>query len=153
VVDCAFILREREAPHLLKLYILFVNTTRSNERILPNCFGIFFPYNVQIFSRGFLFPFSAVQFMLNLFIFLISNIMLNLFVFIFMHMCYICLSWIPAQIGRSFVVSKLKDYPKFRSVAIAIRGSGFKVCKDHISLKTEFSSYMLFFPLFGLSYC
>lgn len=30
-------------------------------------------------------------------------------------------------IGRSFVVSKLKDYPKFRSVAIAIRGSGFKI--------------------------
>lgn len=32
------------------------------------------------------------------------------------------------QIGRSFVVSKLKDYPKFRSVAIAIQKSGFKVC-------------------------
>ncbi|KAJ6980739.1 hypothetical protein NC653_024174 [Populus alba x Populus x berolinensis] len=30
-------------------------------------------------------------------------------------------------IGRSFVVSKLKDYPKFRSVAIAIQKSGFKI--------------------------
>ncbi|KAL3567511.1 hypothetical protein D5086_030162 [Populus alba] len=29
-------------------------------------------------------------------------------------------------IGRSFVVSKLKDYPKFSSVAIAIQKSGFK---------------------------
>ncbi|EOY05527.1 SNARE associated Golgi protein family isoform 1 [Theobroma cacao] len=32
-------------------------------------------------------------------------------------------------IGRSFVVSKLKDYPQFRSVAIAIRRSGFKISK------------------------
>ncbi|KAJ6980718.1 hypothetical protein NC653_024157 [Populus alba x Populus x berolinensis] len=31
------------------------------------------------------------------------------------------------NIGRSFVVSKLKDYPKFRSVAIAIQKSGFKI--------------------------
>ncbi|KAG8483210.1 hypothetical protein CXB51_022195 [Gossypium anomalum] len=30
-------------------------------------------------------------------------------------------------IGRSFVVSKLKDYPQFRSVALAIRRSGFKI--------------------------
>lgn len=30
-------------------------------------------------------------------------------------------------IGRSFVVSKLKDYPKFRSVAVAIQTSGFKI--------------------------
>ncbi|KAB5545413.1 hypothetical protein DKX38_013525 [Salix brachista] len=30
-------------------------------------------------------------------------------------------------IGRSFVVSKLKDYPKFSSVAIAIQKSGFKI--------------------------
>ncbi|KAE9591434.1 hypothetical protein Lal_00038898 [Lupinus albus] len=30
-------------------------------------------------------------------------------------------------IGRSFVVSKLKDYPQFRSVAIAISRSGFKI--------------------------
>ncbi|CAA2978563.1 TVP38 TMEM64 family membrane slr0305-like [Olea europaea subsp. europaea] len=29
-------------------------------------------------------------------------------------------------IGRSFVISKLKDYPQFRAVAIAIRRSGFK---------------------------
>ncbi|KAM7278364.1 hypothetical protein ACFE04_005498 [Oxalis oulophora] len=30
-------------------------------------------------------------------------------------------------IGKPFVVSKLKDYPKFRSVAIAIDRSGFKI--------------------------
>ncbi|KAK4425730.1 TVP38/TMEM64 family membrane protein [Sesamum alatum] len=30
-------------------------------------------------------------------------------------------------IGRSYVISKLKDYPKFRAVAIAIRRSGFKI--------------------------
>ncbi|KAJ0092526.1 hypothetical protein Patl1_25455 [Pistacia atlantica] len=30
-------------------------------------------------------------------------------------------------IGKSFVVSKLKDYPQFRSVAIAIQRSGFKI--------------------------
>ncbi|QCD77100.1 mercuric reductase [Vigna unguiculata] len=30
-------------------------------------------------------------------------------------------------IGRSFVVSRLKDYPQFKSVAIAIRRSGFKI--------------------------
>ncbi|XP_041001011.1 TVP38/TMEM64 family membrane protein slr0305 [Juglans microcarpa x Juglans regia] len=30
-------------------------------------------------------------------------------------------------IGKSFVVSKLKDYPQFQSVAIAIRRSGFKI--------------------------
>ncbi|WCJ23673.1 SNARE associated Golgi protein family [Euphorbia peplus] len=30
-------------------------------------------------------------------------------------------------IGRPFVVSKLKDYPQFRSVAIAIQKSGFKI--------------------------
>ncbi|XP_022975692.1 uncharacterized protein LOC111475633 [Cucurbita maxima] len=30
-------------------------------------------------------------------------------------------------IGKSFVVSKLKDYPQFRSVAIAIHRSGFKI--------------------------
>lgn len=30
-------------------------------------------------------------------------------------------------IGRSFVISKLKDYPQFRSIAIAIHGSGFKI--------------------------
>ncbi|KAG2697151.1 hypothetical protein I3843_07G091900 [Carya illinoinensis] len=30
-------------------------------------------------------------------------------------------------IGRSYVTSKLKNYPKFQSVAIAIKGSGFKI--------------------------
>ncbi|XP_071724872.1 uncharacterized protein [Rutidosis leptorrhynchoides] len=30
-------------------------------------------------------------------------------------------------IGKPFVVSRLKDYPKFRSVAIAINKSGFKI--------------------------
>lgn len=30
-------------------------------------------------------------------------------------------------IGRSFVTTKLKDYPQFRAVAIAIRRSGFKI--------------------------
>ncbi|KAK2358067.1 hypothetical protein P8452_77257 [Trifolium repens] len=30
-------------------------------------------------------------------------------------------------IGKSFVVSKLKDYPQFRSVSIAIQKSGFKI--------------------------
>ncbi|XP_041016958.1 TVP38/TMEM64 family membrane protein slr0305-like isoform X1 [Juglans microcarpa x Juglans regia] len=30
-------------------------------------------------------------------------------------------------IGRSYVTSKLRNYPKFQSVAIAIKGSGFKI--------------------------
>ncbi|KAL3727388.1 hypothetical protein ACJRO7_032162 [Eucalyptus globulus] len=30
-------------------------------------------------------------------------------------------------IARSFVISKLKDYPQFRSVAVAIHKSGFKI--------------------------
>lgn len=30
-------------------------------------------------------------------------------------------------IGKPFVISKLKDYPQFRSVALAIRRSGFKI--------------------------
>ncbi|KAL6971445.1 hypothetical protein U1Q18_031121 [Sarracenia purpurea var. burkii] len=30
-------------------------------------------------------------------------------------------------IGRSFVTSKLKDYPQFRAVAVAIQRSGFKI--------------------------
>ncbi|XP_039020799.1 TVP38/TMEM64 family membrane protein slr0305-like [Hibiscus syriacus] len=34
---------------------------------------------------------------------------------------------IGRTIGSSFVVSKLKDYPQFRSIAIAIRRSGFKI--------------------------
>ncbi|KAB1204387.1 hypothetical protein CJ030_MR8G027180 [Morella rubra] len=29
-------------------------------------------------------------------------------------------------IGKSYVISKLKNYPKFQAVAIAIQGSGFK---------------------------
>lgn len=31
------------------------------------------------------------------------------------------------QIGRSYVISKLKKYPKFQAVAIATQRSGFKV--------------------------
>ncbi|XP_010524792.1 PREDICTED: uncharacterized protein LOC104802745 [Tarenaya hassleriana] len=31
-------------------------------------------------------------------------------------------------IGKPFVVSKLKDYPQFQSVALAIQNSGFKIC-------------------------
>jgi len=34
---------------------------------------------------------------------------------------------IGRTIGRSFVTSKLKDYPQFRAVAIAIQRSGFKI--------------------------
>ncbi|XP_057964713.1 uncharacterized protein LOC131155524 [Malania oleifera] len=30
-------------------------------------------------------------------------------------------------IGRSYVISKLRNYPKFQAVAIAIQGSGFKI--------------------------
>uniref|UniRef100_A0A7N2KWT2 VTT domain-containing protein n=1 Tax=Quercus lobata TaxID=97700 RepID=A0A7N2KWT2_QUELO len=40
-------------------------------------------------------------------------------------------------IGRSFVISKLKDYPQFRSIAIAIHGSGFKDWKDPLSKSFE----------------
>ena len=35
---------------------------------------------------------------------------------------------VSVQIGKSYVLSKLKDYPRFCSVAIAINKSGFKVC-------------------------
>lgn len=31
------------------------------------------------------------------------------------------------QIARSFVISKVKDYPQFQAVAIAVQKSGFKV--------------------------
>ncbi|CDY54305.1 BnaC01g42040D [Brassica napus] len=31
-------------------------------------------------------------------------------------------------IGKPFVVAKLKDYPQFQSVALAIEKSGFKIC-------------------------
>ncbi|PNX76372.1 TVP38/TMEM64 family membrane protein slr0305-like protein, partial [Trifolium pratense] len=34
---------------------------------------------------------------------------------------------VGGTIGKSFVVSKLKDYPQFRSVSIAIEKSGFKI--------------------------
>lgn len=48
------------------------------------------------------------------------------------------------QIGKPFVVAKLKDYPQFQSVALAIEKSGFKVCtenqykfcSDHSSFET-----------------
>ncbi|XP_052298966.1 uncharacterized protein LOC102609496 isoform X5 [Citrus sinensis] len=33
----------------------------------------------------------------------------------------------PAHFGRSFVISKLKNYPKFQAVAGAIQKSGFKI--------------------------
>ena len=33
------------------------------------------------------------------------------------------------QIGKSYVMSKLKNYPKFQAVAIAIQKSGFKVIR------------------------
>ena len=35
------------------------------------------------------------------------------------------------QIGKPFVVAKLKDYPQFQSVALAIEKSGFKVCPEN----------------------
>ena len=46
------------------------------------------------------------------------------------------------QIGKPFVVAKLKDYPQFQSVALAIEKSGFKVRTNasfnhHIHAKTE----------------
>ena len=47
------------------------------------------------------------------------------------HMSYY---GIALQIGKSFVISKLKDYPQFFSVAIAIKKSGFKVCIIYCSL-------------------
>jgi uncharacterized membrane protein YdjX (TVP38/TMEM64 family) len=34
-------------------------------------------------------------------------------------------------IGKPFVVAKLKDYPQFQSVALAIEKSGFKVCTEN----------------------
>lgn len=42
------------------------------------------------------------------------------------------------QIGKPFVVAKLKDYPQFQSVALAIEKSGFKVCTD-----TSFDLFVL----------
>lgn len=43
------------------------------------------------------------------------------------HSLYLRCVVIHIQIGRSYVISKLKDYPKFQAVAIAIQRSGFKV--------------------------
>lgn len=59
------------------------------------------------------------------------------------------------QIGKSYVVSKLKDYPQFCSVAIAIRRSGFKVCivaydiwKVNFLLLYTFIAFIIVFHLF-----
>lgn len=52
---------------------------------------------------------------------------------------------ISMQIGRSYVISKLKDYPQFRAVAIAIQRSGFKVCIICIlSAKPKLCSWPLY---------
>lgn len=63
---------------------------------------------------------------------------------------------IALQIGRSFVISKLKDYPKFQAVAIAIQRSGFKVCSIS-SLLSFLLAYMFFFsfnlPVYSLCTC
>lgn len=49
------------------------------------------------------------------------------------------------QIGRSYVMSKLKDYPRFQAVAIAIQRSGFKVWR------ISFISYFYFLHIIFLS--
>lgn len=41
------------------------------------------------------------------------------------------------QIGRSYVISKLKDYPQFQAVAVAIQRSGFKVRVPFMDLPTH----------------
>ncbi|KAA8527552.1 hypothetical protein F0562_034733 [Nyssa sinensis] len=41
--------------------------------------------------------------------------------------CAVAAFLLGRTIGRSFVISKLKDYPQFRAVAIAIQRSGFKI--------------------------
>lgn len=41
--------------------------------------------------------------------------------------CIFSFGLVYAQIGRSYVISKLKKYPKFQAIAIAIQRSGFKV--------------------------
>jgi hypothetical protein len=59
---------------------------------------------------------------------------------IFISYILICL----LQIGRPYVLSKCKDYPKFQAVAIAIQRSGFKVtyCElDVITVWNEEYSY------------
>lgn len=53
------------------------------------------------------------------------------------------------QIGRPYVISKLKDYPKFQAVAIAIQRSGFKV-KFSKLLCFIFSPEFFFFSSLGL---
>uniref|UniRef100_A0A2P2J8R7 Uncharacterized protein LOC105650023 isoform X2 n=1 Tax=Rhizophora mucronata TaxID=61149 RepID=A0A2P2J8R7_RHIMU len=40
--------------------------------------------------------------------------------------------FVGRTIGRSYVMSKLKNYPKFQSVAIAVQKSGFKVSYFYI---------------------
>ncbi|XP_024364870.1 uncharacterized protein [Physcomitrium patens] len=35
--------------------------------------------------------------------------------------------WVGRTIGRSYVTSKLKDYPQFQAIAVAVRKSGFKI--------------------------
>jgi uncharacterized membrane protein YdjX (TVP38/TMEM64 family) len=35
--------------------------------------------------------------------------------------------WVGRTIGRSYVISKLKDYPQFQTIDLAVHKSGFKV--------------------------
>ena len=56
-------------------------------------------------------------------------VLTNCHAVIYSHLCPF------VQIGKSFVISKLKDYPQFKSVAIAIERSGFKVSMLHNVLK------------------
>ena len=44
------------------------------------------------------------------------------------------------QIGKPFVVAKLKDYPQFQSVALAIEKSGFKVRTTNASFNHFFTA-------------
>lgn len=59
--------------------------------------------------------------------FYLSEMMGRFFYWMFISF-YLLFFFNYGQIGRSYVLSKLKDYPKFRAVAIAIERSGFKVC-------------------------
>lgn len=54
------------------------------------------------------------------------------------------LSFIYYQIGRSYVSSKLKNYPKFEAISIAIERSGFKVTIT-LHLRNLFSIKSLMF--------
>jgi hypothetical protein len=67
-------------------------------------------------------------------------------VVIYSYICFLI------QIGKSFVVSKLKDYPQFRSVSIAIQKSGFKVSIVNISYKV-FKLIFIFFMFMLIFYC